>query len=118
MYFYMTNKLKITLASISFGLLGLMTPTVLAQSVQQINTITKPTDILNLLTGWLDLAFTFFFIVAIFFILWAAFVYLTSAGDEEKVKTAKNRLMYAVVAIIVALVSKSLPLLIRGFFPS
>jgi phosphoglycerol transferase MdoB-like AlkP superfamily enzyme len=56
-----------------------------------------------------------FFIIAVLFIILAAFSYLTAAGDEEKVKTAKNRIIYAAVAIIVALLAVGFEAIIRTF---
>ncbi|HUY69469.1 MAG TPA: pilin [Candidatus Tyrphobacter sp.] len=38
-------------------------------------------------------------------VLWAAFLFLTSGGDEKKVKTAKNLLLYTVIGIAVILVA-------------
>ena len=47
----------------------------------------------------------FFFILAAIFIIMAAFSYLTSAGDDDRLKRAKSQLIYAVVAIVVALLA-------------
>ena len=44
--------------------------------------------------------------VAVVFIVYAAYLYLTAAGDPEKVKSASNVIIYAVVAIGVALLSR------------
>ena len=46
--------------------------------------------------------------LAAIFIMVAAFYYLTSSGDEEKLKSAKNLIIYAVVAIAVGAISKLL----------
>lgn len=56
--------------------------------------------------GW---AFTFFIIAAIFYVLFAGWKYLTAGGDEEKVKEANKTLIYAVVAIIIAILANSVP---------
>ncbi len=45
-----------------------------------------------------------FALVAIFVII-AAFQYLTAQGDPEKTKTAKNMIIYAVVALGIALIA-------------
>ncbi len=50
-----------------------------------------------------------FFIVAVIFIILAAFSYLGAGGDEEKIKSAKQKLVYAVVAIIVAALAFFVP---------
>lgn len=56
-----------------------------------------------------------FFIIAVLFILFAAFAYLTAGGEAEKVTTAKNQLIYAVVAIVVALLAVGFETIIRNF---
>jgi hypothetical protein len=44
-----------------------------------------------------------FWIVAVAMVIWAAFLYLTAGGNEEKIKEAKKRLLYAVIAAAIAL---------------
>ena len=63
------------------------------------------------IAGWI---FVFLVIVAIIFVLLAAFNYLTAGGDPEKVKTASNELIYAAIAIAVGLLARGLPLLVSG----
>ena len=45
-----------------------------------------------------------FALVAIFVVI-AAFQYLTAQGDPEKTKTAKNMIIYAIVALGIALIA-------------
>lgn len=56
-----------------------------------------------------------FFTVAVLLILLAAFTYLTAAGDEEKLKQARDRLIYAAVAIVVALLAVGFRAIIENF---
>lgn len=51
-------------------------------------------------------------------IILAAFSCLFAAGDEEKVKTAKQRIIYAAVAIIVALLAVGFESIIKTFLQS
>lgn len=44
-------------------------------------------------------------VVTVAFIVYAAYLYLTSQGDVEKVKTANRVILYAVVAVAVALLA-------------
>lgn len=53
--------------------------------------------------------FYFLIILAVIFIVVAAFRYLFAAGDPEKVKAAGHALIYAAVAIAVAVVAKAVP---------
>ena len=69
--------------------------------------------ICTVVIGWL---FTFLVVLAIVFVLVAAFKYLTAAGDPEKVKGASHQLIYAAVAIVVAILARAVPLLIGSFF--
>ena len=61
--------------------------------------------------GWLAVIF---WIAAVGFIFYAAFLYLTAAGDTEKVKKASHSLLYGVIAIAVALMAYGLPLFIQN----
>lgn len=58
---------------------------------------------------WLIIVFS------IIFTLVAAFKYLTAGGDPEKVRAAGSTLLYVVVAVVVALIAKGLPLIVSGF---
>jgi len=68
--------------------------------------------ILNTIVTWL---FTIFLIVAVVFVILAAFKYLTSGGDPEKVKEASRNLVFAAVAIAVALLAISVRFLVQDF---
>jgi len=60
--------------------------------------------------NWL---YTFFLVLSVLMILWAAFLYVTSAGSDEKIKQAKQTIVYAVIAIIVAAIAAGLPNIIE-----
>jgi len=53
-------------------------------------------------------------IVAIFYILWAAYDFVTSSGSEEKVNGARRKIMYAAIGVIVALLAKGIVALVLG----
>lgn len=40
-------------------------------------------------------------VVAVFLIAYAAFQYVTSAGDKEKVEGARKRIVYAIIGLVV-----------------
>ncbi len=56
-----------------------------------------------------------FFIVAIGFIILAAFTYLTAKDDPEKIKSATKQILYATIAIAIALVSVGVSTIIFNF---
>ena len=53
-------------------------------------------------------------IVAVFYILWAAYDFVTSSGSEDKVNGARRKIMYAAIGIIVALLAKGVVALVLG----
>ncbi len=60
-------------------------------------------------------AFYFLIVLAVIFVIIAAFKYLTAAGEPEKVKEAGTMLLYTAVAIGVALLARAIPLVIGSF---
>ncbi len=68
--------------------------------------LTGVSNELCLIFNWM---FYFLIILSVIFIVVAAFRYLFAAGDPEKVKAAGHALIYAAVAIAVALVAKAVP---------
>ena len=60
-------------------------------------------NILNSVVGWFE---TIVFAIAIIMILVAAFQFLTAAGNEEKVSTARKSLIWGLVGIAVALFAR------------
>jgi hypothetical protein len=83
-------------------------------SVPQAN-ITSLQSILNDLCVVFAWMFYFLIVVAVIFVIVAAFRYLLAGGDPEKVKAAGGTLLYAAVAIGVALLAKAIPLVIGSF---
>lgn len=73
-------------------------------------TFTQLVKVLNTVVSWI---FTVFLIVAVIFVIIAAFSYLTSGGDPEKIKTASKQLVFAAVAIAVALLSVSIRFIVQ-----
>jgi uncharacterized membrane protein len=71
--------------------------------------------VLNLFCVIFSWAFYFLIALAVIFVLVAAFKYLTAGGDPEKVKAAGSTLLYAAVAIGVALLARAVPLVIGSF---
>lgn len=76
-----------------------------------ITTVDQLFTLLNRIVGWV---FTILMIVAVIFILRAAFTYLTAGGDPAKVGIAQSALIYAAVAIAVGIVAYSVPRLIEA----
>lgn len=71
--------------------------------------------LMGLVKGVVQWVYILFFVLAVLFILIAAFRYLTAAGDPEKVKSAQNMLIYAVVAIVIAFLAVGFETIIGTF---
>ena len=74
-----------------------------------------PKGILFLLNVIMDWIFTIFLVLAVLFIILAAFNYLTSSGSEEKVQKANKMLVYTAVAIAVAVLARAIVYFVRMF---
>jgi len=68
--------------------------------------IQSPSDIFTkILKPVVQWTYTIFFAVAVIFILIAAFSFLTAKGNPEKINSARSQIMWACVAIAIALIS-------------
>lgn len=65
--------------------------------------------VLNNIANWL---FYILVLIAVIAILIAAFLFVTSSGDPEKVGSARQFILYALVGIMVGLLAKGLVLIV------
>jgi uncharacterized membrane protein YagU involved in acid resistance len=77
--------------------------------------ITSIQGILNTVCIVFDWMFYFLIALAVIFIIVAAFKYLLAGGDAEKIKGAGSTLIYAAVAVGVALLARAIPLIVASF---
>lgn len=75
----------------------------------------NPITIIETSIRW---AFGLLIVLASVFIVYAAFEFLTSAGDAEKVKRAKNLILYAVISIAVAFLARTIVYIVRTLLRS
>jgi len=58
----------------------------------------------NIAAGLTENVLNWFFIIAaiicVVVIVWAGITYATAGGDEEKVESSKNRLIYAIIGVV------------------
>jgi hypothetical protein len=67
--------------------------------------IEQPGDIFKILVRIVQYVYTIFFVVAVIFIIIAAFNFLTGGDNPEKIKSAQKQILWASVAIAIALLS-------------
>ncbi len=82
---------------------------------QETSTVDSIGDVEKVLKDIVKYAQTFFYIVAVLFIILGAFSYLTAGGDETKVKNAKTKIIYSLVAIAIAVVAGGVVSLVKDF---
>ncbi len=113
-----TGLFSQTAASFAYSLLGVGIARAATNPLPGIDVTTAEgvrTTVLCSIAYWM---FWFLIPLAIIFVLVAAYKYLTSAGDPEKVGESTKTLTFAAVAIVVALVARVFPLIIFSIFPS
>lgn len=54
--------------------------------------------------------------IAVIVIIIGGFMYVTSSGDSSKVSAAKNTILYAVIGLVVAMLSVAIIAFVNGFF--
>lgn len=62
--------------------------------------------------GWL---FNIIIALAVVFIIYGGFVFLTAGGEEEKIKSGKNYVLWGVIGLVVATIATGLVFLVGQF---
>ncbi|KKU14852.1 hypothetical protein A3A20_02965 [Candidatus Wolfebacteria bacterium RIFCSPLOWO2_01_FULL_45_19] len=106
---------KTIVASVALSLLAIPMLSLAQVPPPPASPITGISDVIRVLNTFVAWMFAILMVLAVIFILYAAFLYLTAGGDAEKVSTANKQLIYAAVAIGVALISQGVRILVEQF---
>ena len=68
-------------------------------------------DLVDVTTNWV---FAIFVVLSIIFVLLAAFQFVTGGGDAKKIEEARQKLIWAAVGIIIALLAKGIVPVVRS----
>lgn len=71
-------------------------------------------DIFVALNNVANYAYTLLLIAGVIALLWAGFMFITANGDPEKVNKAKMMVVYSIIGILVATMSRGIVGLLRG----
>jgi hypothetical protein len=82
---------------------------------QNITSLSGILDLIMKIANWI---WIFLLILSFVFILIAAFSFLTSAGNPEKVASARQMIVYAVVAIAIGALAYGIPLIVKQLLTS
>ena len=53
--------------------------------------------------------------IAVIIVIWAAFLFMTSGGNVERVTMARKTLWYAIIGIVILLLAKGVTSIIQNF---
>jgi uncharacterized membrane protein len=93
-----------------------MTLLPLFTSAENTNTplIEKPEDVITAAEAFVVWMYRVFWVVAVGFVIWAAFLFLSAGGDAEKVTKAKKMLLYAVIAAAIVLLANGIDVIVTN----
>jgi len=101
--------MKKILATLILSALLLSTGTATAQEY------TPPEDLVSAIDKIVNMLFTFLIIIAVVLFIYGGIVIVSSGGDAEKVTQGRNIILYAVVGLVVAFLSKAFAAFIERF---
>ena len=76
--------------------------------------VTAEADIGNLILKYVNFALPFLALAAFIGFVYAGFLYVTAYGNEEQIQKSKKILIYAVIGLIVVILSYSIVQLLTG----
>lgn len=93
------------------GIVSSASALAMSSSVVAAQTITKPqwaiggdgdgrAQLANIITNILNIVFAIGVILALFYLIWGAFTWITSGGDKTKTADARNKIIAAIVGLI------------------
>lgn len=106
------KKIILALLLISFltlPVIGLTTPPPLAEAPLAVDPITAIARITNL-------AFGILILLAVILVIYGAFLMLTAAGSDDSIKKGRTTIMYALIAVVVAVLARALIIWVQAQF--
>ena len=81
-----------------------------------INPLGKDATIMTVINSVFKYLARFAIVIAPLFIIWGAFLMLTSAGNAEKFNSGKKAILYAVIGLIVVLMARGIVAILKDAF--
>lgn len=75
-------------------------------------------NVFDALTNVANYAYTLLIIVGVIAITWSGFMFITANGDPEKINKARMMVVYSIIGILLASLSRGIVALIRGALKS
>lgn len=83
-------------------------PAAVAYSAVPPAPISNYADLMRIMNNAANWLFGILLVLAVIFVILAAYKYLNGAGDPKAVETAKQQILYALLAVAIAVLSKTL----------
>ncbi len=103
---------------ITFTLLAVMLLALAMPHFANAQPIRTRDDLIGFLGFLARFAFTIFLIIAVISYIYAAYMFLSAAGEEEKLRRARWTLLWGVAAMAIAILSFSAKRVIQAFLES
>lgn len=78
------------------------------------DTIRTGGTLVQVVQGIINWVFVAFLIAAVLFVILAAFQFLTGGGDPQQVAEARQKLIWAAVAVVIATLSRAIPTVVNN----
>jgi hypothetical protein len=69
--------------------------------------------VLNIITNLTNWLFVGFMLLAVVIIIFASWQFISSSGDPQNVAKARSKLLWAVIAIVIAVISGGIPVVVK-----
>jgi len=79
------------------------------------NPLGKTSDISALVSNIINFLIILAIPITAILVVYAGYLYITSAGNEEKVKIAQKALVWAIIGFAIVLIANSIPAIIQEF---
>lgn len=100
---------------IIFNLLSFFLAPIFSFSISRAGVISDAPNVSEILYGILNFLLQVFGIIAIISLVISGILYLTAAGDEDRIKLAKRGIVYSIIGTLVALSGVIIIKTITGF---
>ncbi|TSC52742.1 MAG: hypothetical protein LiPW41_112 [Parcubacteria group bacterium LiPW_41] len=97
------------------AIIGLSFLTPVLAMAQGVTGVSSVPGLIGKVNDFVKLAVSILFVLATIFIIIAAFKYLTGKGDPNEIKKAQAMIVWAIVAMVVALFAWAIPKIVISF---
>lgn len=107
-------KKIVVVSLIALPLLSLAQVTAFPPVNAPVSSITSLSAVNRVIVNIVNWVMGLFFVAAVLFIFYAAYLFLNAAGNPDQLQHAKDQLIYAIVAIVVALLAGSVRFIVAS----